>query len=123
MSRVIRFAEIYHQNDSDRTDDLTLELDLGGPGAVPVTHGYVAMTVDGADAYTLADGKPSQLLILNCVTQSVGAATLTPATATGFSTIVFADAGDQAVLLYVDDVIGWIILATFGLTEQPTVTA
>ena len=99
MSRVIRFAEIYHQNDSDLTMDLTLALDLGGPGAVPVTHGYVAMTVDGADAYTLADGKPGQILVINCVAQSVGTATLTPATCTGFSTIAFADAGDQAVLL------------------------
>ena len=121
MSRIIRFAEIYHQQDSDLTDDLALALDLGGPGAVPVTHAYVAMTVDGADAYTLADGQPSQILVLNCVAQSVGTATLTPATATGFSTIAFADAGDQAVLLYVDDVIGWIILSTFGLTAQPTV--
>ena len=123
MSRIFRIAEMFHQQDSDKTDDLTLALDLGGPGAVPVTHGYVAMTVDGADAYTLANGKPGQILVINCVVQSVGTATLTPATATGFSTIAFADAGDYVVLFYIDDVIGWIILSTFGLTAQPTVGA
>ena len=122
MSRVLRFAEIYHHHDNDIGEALTTTLDLGAAGAVPVTHGYVAMTVDGADAYTLADGKAGQVLVLNCVAQSVGAATLTPATSTGWATIAFGDAGDQAVLLFVDVVVGWIILSTFGLTEQPTVT-
>ena len=123
MSRILRFAEMYHQQDSDLTIDLLTTLDLGGPGAVPVTHMYVAMTVDGADAYTLANGKSGQVLVLNCVTQSVGTATLTPATCTGFTNILFAAAGDQAVLMYIDDIVGWIILSVFGLTAQPTVGA
>ena len=116
MSRIFRIAEMFHQQDSDKTDDLTLALDLGGPGAVPVTHGYVAMTVDGADAYTLADGKASQILVLDCVAQSGGAATLTPTRTTGFTSIEFAGVGDCAVLLYVDNVIGWVILSVYGIT-------
>ena len=121
MSRVIRIGEIYHQQDSDTTDDLTTTI-AADVLAIPVTHAYVAKTTGAdAEALTLADGKPSQILIINLVTDGGGTGTLTPATATGFSTIAFADAGDQAVLLYVDDVIGWIILSTFGLTAQPTV--
>ena len=121
MSRVIRIGEIYHQQDSDTTDDLTTTI-AADVLAIPVTHAYVAKTTGAdAEALTLADGKPSQILIINLVTDGGGTGTLTPATSTGFSTIAFADAGDQAVLLYVDDVIGWIILSTFGLTAQPTV--
>ena len=124
MSRVIRFAEIYHQQDSDLTMDLTTTC-AGGVLAIPVTHGYVAKTTGGVEALTLADGKPGQILVINFVSDG-GTGTLTPgtnSTCTGFTTIEFADEGDQVVLLYVDDVTGWIILSTFGLTEQPTVGA
>ena len=121
MSRVIRIGEIYHQQDSDTTDDLTTTC-AADVLAIPVTHAYVAKTTGAdAEALTLADGKPSQILIINLVTDGGGTGTLTPTTSTGFSTIAFADAGDQAVLLYVDDIIGWIILGVFGLTAQPTV--
>jgi hypothetical protein len=61
-------------------------------------------------------------LVINHVTDGGGTGmTLTPATLTGFATINFADAGDEAVLLYVNDVTGWIILSVFGLTGPPTV--
>ena len=121
MSRIFRLAEMYHQQDSDVTEDLT-ETVAADVLAIPVTHGYVAKTTGAdAEALTLADGKPGQVLVINLVTDGGGSGTLTPATSTGWSTILFADAGDQAVLFYVDDTVGWIILSTFGLTAQPTV--
>ena len=119
MSRIFRIAELYHQQDSDVTEDLT-EVVAAATLVMPVTHGYLAKTTGGTEALTLADGTPGQLLVINLVATG-GTGTLTPATCTGFSTIAFADAGDQAVLFFVDYIIGWIILSTFGLTAQPTV--
>lgn len=122
MSRVIRIGEIYHQQDSDATDDLTTT-SAADSLAIPVTHAYVAKTTGAdAEALTLANGKPSQILVINLTTDGGGDGTLTPATATGWATIVFADAGDQATLMYVDDVIGWIILGLKGVSAPPVTT-
>lgn len=90
--------------------------------AIPVTHPYVIKTTGAdAEALTLANGTPGQVLSINLTTDGGGTGTLTPATATGWATIAFADAGDQVTLLYVDDTMGWVILGVFGLTAQPTV--
>lgn len=122
MSRVFRVQSLYHQQDSDATDDLntTVAADVL---VIPVTHAYVAKTTGAdAEALTLADGEPSQILVVNLTTDGGGDGTLTPATATGWATIVFADAGDQAVLMYVDDTIGWIILGASGVAAPPAIT-
>ena len=122
MSRILRLGEIYHQNDSDATEDLTTT-SAADSLAIPVTHAYVAKTTGGdAEALTLANGTPGQMLVIHLTTDGGGDGTLTPTTKTGFTTIVFADAGDQAVLLYVDDTIGWILLAYKGLTSPPVTT-
>ena len=122
MSRILRLGEIYHQNDSDATEDLTTT-SAADWLAIPVTHAYVAKTTGAdAEALTLANGTPGQLLVINLTTDGGGDGTLTPTTKTGFTTIVFADAGDQAVLLYIDDTIGWILLAYKGLTSPPVTT-
>jgi hypothetical protein len=122
MSRVIRLAEIYHQNDSDTTEDLTTTV-AADVLAIPVTHAYVAKTTGAdAEALTLANGKPGQILVVNLVTDGGGDGTLTPATCTGFATIVFADAGDQATLFYVDDTIGWVLLGAKGKAAPPVTT-
>ena len=122
MSRILRLGEIYHQNDSDATEDLTTT-SAADSLAIPVTHAYVAKTTGAdAEALTLANGTPGQLLVINLTTDGGGDGTLTPTTKTGFTTIVFADAGDQAVLLYIDDTIGWILLAYKGLTSPPVTT-
>ena len=122
MSRVIRMGNIYNQQDSDNTDDLTTTVALDVL-AIPVTHAYVAKTTGGdAEALTLADGKPGQMLIINLVTDGGGAGTLTPVTATGWATIVFDDASDQATLFYVDDTIGWILLGAKGKAAPPVTT-
>ena len=122
MSLIGRLKEFYHQQDSDNTEDLTTT-SIADSLAIPVTHLYVAKTT-GADAepLTLENGYPGQILIINLTTDGGGDGTLTPATSTGWSTIVFADALDQATLLYVDDVIGWIILGAKGAAGPPVTT-
>jgi len=91
--------------------------------AMPVTHPIISKTTGGdAEALTLADGQPGQLLVIILATDGGGDGTLTPTTKTGFATIVFADAGDRAVLMYVDDTIGWIIISLSGVSAPPVST-
>ena len=91
--------------------------------AIPTTRPYVSKTTGGdAEALTLANGVPGQVLVINLATDGGGTGTLTPATSTGFATIVFADAGDQAVLLYVDDTVGWVIIGLSGVAAPPAIT-
>lgn len=89
--------------------------------AVPITHRVVEMTTGGAEALTLADGAPGQVLTITLATDG-GDGTLTPTTKTGFATIVFADAKDTATLLYVDDTVGWILLGYYGTAAPPVVS-
>lgn len=91
--------------------------------AIPLTHPYIAkITGADAEALTLANGEPGQMTVINLTTDGGGDGTLTPATATGWATIVFADAGDQAVLFYIDDTVGWIIIGTSGASAPPVIT-
>ena len=121
MSRVFRLSEIFHQDDYDNTEDLAIAV-AADVLAIPVTHAHVAKTTGAdAEALTLANGSPGQVLTIRLAVDGGGTGTLTPATATGFTTIAFADAGDTAVLFYVDDSAGWRIWSVFGLTAQPTV--
>jgi len=88
--------------------------------AIPVTHGVVAKTTGAdAEALTLADGTPGQELLIYLATDGGGDGTLTPATCSGFATIVFADAGDGALLRFVDPTIGWIIVGLYGVAAPP----
>lgn len=122
MSRVIRVGEIYHQQDSDATEALTTT-SIADSLAIPVTHAYVAKTTGGdAEALTLADGEPGQVLVVNLTTDGGGAGTITPATATGWATAVLDEAGDQFVFFYVDDVVGWIILGAIGVAAVPVIS-
>lgn len=122
MSRVMRIGEIFHQNDYDETEDLAIAV-AADVLAIPVTHAYVAKTTGGdAEALTLANGKPGQILLINLAVDGNGDGTLTPVTATGWATIVFADAGDQVVLFYVDDSAGWRIWSLFGTAGPPAFT-
>lgn len=121
MSRIIRIAEMYHHEDaSPGNDDLTTTV-AGAALVIPITHLYVAKTTGGAEACTLANGKPGQLLVLNLTAQS-GAVTLTPATMTGFATVVLTANGDAVVLLYIDDTVGWIIIGLYGAAATPVVS-
>ena len=124
MSRMFRIGSgtIAKQNDFDNTEDL-VETVAADALAIPVTHGIVQKTTGAdAEALTLADGEPGQILVINLVTDGGGDGTLTPTTKTGWLTIVFADAGDQAILWYVDDTIGWVIQGLSGKSGPPAHT-
>jgi hypothetical protein len=121
MSTVFRL-EAYHYNNADNSEDKTTT-SAADSLAIPVTHAYVTKTTGAdAEALTLADGKPGQILCITLGTDGGGDGTLTPSTATGWATIVFADAGDRAVLWYIDDTIGWIILGLSGVAQPPVTT-
>lgn len=122
MSLTGRLKEFYHQNDYDNTEDkiTTVAADVL---AIPVTHLYVTKTTGAdAEALTLANGEPGQKLYITLGTDGGGDGTLTPTTATGWATIVFADAGDRAVLHYVDDITGWVIDGLSGVAGPPVTT-
>lgn len=90
----------------------------GATLAIPVTHRIALKTTGGAEALTLADGVPGQRITIVLVDDG-GTGTLTPATCTGFATIVFADVGDAATLEYVDDTVGWVLVGTYGVAAPP----
>jgi hypothetical protein len=122
MSQIFQLANPFHFRDGDGTLDLTTTV-AADVLAIPVTHGYVAKTTGAdAEALTLANGDPGQVLVINLTTDGGGAGTLTPSTKTGFATIVFADAGDQAVLMFVNDTVGWVILGLSGVAAPPAIT-
>ena len=93
----------------------------GGTLAIPLTHNYVAKTTGGVEALTLANGKPGQVITIALVATG-GNGTLTPATCSGFATIVFTAAGDNAALKYLDDTVGWVILGTAGVLAPPVLS-
>lgn len=91
--------------------------------AIPVTAAHVSKTTGGdAEALTLANGTPGQVITITLTVDGGGSGTLTPATKTGFATIVFADAGDSAALRYVDDTVGWVLLGTAGVSAPPVIS-
>lgn len=87
---------------------------LLGAGAVNLTNLTTKVTSTGANALTLADGTEGQIKIIVMVTDA-GDATLTPTTKTGYTTIVFNDAGDGCGLVFTTTK-GWIVFANFGCT-------
>lgn len=88
---------------------------LSGAGAVDVVNTFTALTTSGvSQALTLANGTVGQLKIIAHVSDG-GSAVLTPATRLGgYSTIVFTNAGDTAMLIYT--AAGWDIVALNGAT-------
>lgn len=87
---------------------------LTGAGAINVTTPVTLWVTTGAQAGTLADGTNGQIKKIVMKTDG-GDGTLTPTTKTGYSTIVFNDAGD-AVILQFFTTIGWIVLGSNGPT-------
>jgi hypothetical protein len=88
--------------------------------AIPITTSHVAKTTGAdAEALTLANGTAGQILTIDLAVDGGGDGTLTPTTKSGFTSIVFADAGDNATLLYVDNTVGWVILGTAGVAAPP----
>jgi hypothetical protein len=90
---------------------------------IPLTHGIVLKTTgNDAEALTLANGVTGQELTIILDVDGNGAGTLTPATSLHFATIVFADEGDWAHLMYVDDTFGWMIKGLGGKAGPPAFT-
>lgn len=90
--------------------------------AIPVTAEYVAKTTGSdAEALTLANGVPGQVLTVSLVTDGGGDGTLTPATKSGFVNVVLADAGDTVTFKYIDDTIGWVIVGAAGVAAPPVI--
>ena len=110
MAKATFFEFIHHLLIPVMKEDLNLDL-AADVVVMPVTHPMITKT-PGADAEagTLADGLEGQTLTIHLDTDGGGDGTLTPASSSNWSTILFADAGDQATLFYVNDTIGWIIL-------------
>lgn len=87
--------------------------DLSGAGACNITSAITKVTSTGTDALTLADGAVKGQVKEIIMVVDGGDATLTPANATGFSTITFADVGDYAKLVWIGT--GWIVGATYNV--------
>jgi hypothetical protein len=87
---------------------------LSGAGAVNLTTTTTAWTTTGADAGTLADGTNGQIKVVVLKVDG-GNGTLTPSTASGFTSLTFDDPGDTAVLQFHSS-IGWVILSTRSVT-------
>lgn len=124
MSQIIVFKDLFHAYDSDAENDDVAVAVAAGVLPIPVTHAYVAKTTGAsAEALTLADGAvPGQILVIDLVTDGGGDGTLTPVTASGWATIVFADAGDQAVLMWTGATGGWRIWSLSGVAGPPAIT-
>lgn len=122
MARPTAMEIVHHALVTEYTEDLSLAV-AADVLAIPLTHPIILKTTGAdAEALTLANGVPGQMVMINLVTDGGGDGTLTPATCTGFATIVFADAGDQAVLVYIDDTIGWYIVSVTGVAAPPAIT-
>ena len=90
---------------------------------VKITHPYVTLnSTAGACTLALPNGEPGQVLIVDHKTDG-GDVDLTPVLATGWSVIALDDAGDKAILLYVNDDAGWVIIGLAGATAAPLFTA
>ena len=90
---------------------------------IPVTHAFVSKTTGAdAEALTLADGQPGQVLTVSLTTAGGGAGTLTPATCTGFATVIFLGAKDTATFLFVDSTIGWTLIGAYGTDAPPVIS-
>ncbi len=89
---------------------------ISGPGAIDIVTPSTDMTTTGADAFTLADGVVGQKKNVTLVVDG-GNAVLTPATALGYSTITFADAGDSVQLEFKTG--GWALVGQGGLSTGP----
>lgn len=93
---------------------------LSGAGAVNVTSYSTMWTTTGANAGTLADGTRVGQLKEIMLTVDAGDGTLTPATASGFTTITFSNIGDMVLLQWTID--GWIILKSGNVATAAITT-
>jgi hypothetical protein len=86
------------------------------------TASIISKTSGGdAEAVTLGDGTPGQVLVITLAVDGGGDVTVTPTTKTGFVNFVLADAGDTISLMFADATRGWVILGTAGVAAPPVI--
>lgn len=88
--------------------------------AVSPSYAFVRKAIAGDAAFsagTLADGTPGQFLTI-FITSVSGSGTyvLTPTTKTGFTSLTFDAAKDQATLLFVSTSVGWVLVSNTAVT-------
>jgi len=94
---------------------------LSGAGAANVTAFLTKWTTTGVEALTLANGvRPGQLKKIQMIVDG-GNGTLTPTSLSGGTTIVFADAGDFALLKW--NGAAWVALELGNDTDGATAPA
>jgi hypothetical protein len=77
-----------------------------------ITH-IDTVTAGGAHAGALADGTNGQIKIITMIADG-GDSVVTPASASGFTTITFNDVGDTATLIFTNS--AWHIVSSYGVT-------
>ncbi len=85
---------------------------ITGSGAVNVTTLITKLNSTGGGTYTLANGVDGQVKII-LLDVDGGDATVSPTTSTGFTSIVFDNAGDAVTLVYATTR-GWICVGNNG---------
>jgi hypothetical protein len=85
---------------------------LSGAGAINVTSYYTAWTTTGANAGTLADGTQAGQRKKIRMVVDAGDGVLTPAHASGFTTITFNDVADVVELIW--NGTAWVVIENFG---------
>lgn len=90
--------------------------------AIPITHRAVNKTTGGdAEALTLANGAfLGQRLSITLIVDGGGDGTLTPTTASNFTTIVFSEKGQTVDLEWTTA--GWRLVGTGWVTTKPAMT-
>lgn len=87
---------------------------------VPPNFNLVRKHISSDPAFgngTLADGIPGMMLTIFITTvDGAGTFIVTPSRKTGFTTVTFDAAKDSVTLLYIDDMVGWILIAQNSVT-------
>lgn len=86
-------------------------------GSTSVPYAYVRKFLGaGAEATTLPNGTPGQVLNLTVVTSVGGVWTITPTQSMLVTSFTMTAVDDSITLLYLNDVLGWMVLGAEGST-------
>jgi len=125
MVEYARNVEIRQRDNEYAATDVLIQVLAATTDTCKITHPVVRVdsTAGAVTTFTLPDGKPGQLLSI--ISDNGHDVDVTPATATGWSVIALDDVGDMAVLLYLNDTDGWIILSLISVAvdSSPAYTA
>ncbi len=114
MSDKTRNLEWRQRDSIDRNGDTITQVLAATNATIVLTHPFVKLdySLGAVTTLTLPNGKPGQILVLQSIDDND--MDVTPTTAHGWSVIALDQNGDTAVLLYVNDTAGWIILSLYG---------